>query len=78
MLKAAIKHSTDADKVRHRTLPSEQVALWAAKLDEIKDEITAVMKEEKEEKAVRRHITADGRDLAQCCLFSVTSSGDGD
>ena len=54
MLKAAIKHSTDADKVRHRTISSEQVAFWAEKLEEVKDEITAVMKEEKEEKAVRR------------------------
>lgn len=54
MLKAAIKHSTDADKVRHRTIPSDEVAVWTSRLDGIKDEITAVMKEEKEEKAVRR------------------------
>lgn len=54
MLKAAIKHSSDADKVRHRTLPPEQVAQWAAKLEELKDEIAAVLKEEKEEKAIRQ------------------------
>ena len=54
MLKAAIKHSSDADKVRHRTVPPERVAQWAAKLAEIKDEISEVLKEEKEEKAMRQ------------------------
>ena len=54
MLKAAIKHASDTDKVRHRTIPSEQVAVWAAKLSEIKDEIAEVLKEEKEEKALRQ------------------------
>ena len=54
MLKAAIKHASDVDKVRHRTLPPEQVAQWAAKLEELKDEVAAVLKEEKEEKAIRQ------------------------
>ena len=54
MLKAAIKHASDVDKVRHRTLPPEQVAQWATKLEEFKDEVTAVLKEEKEEKAIRQ------------------------
>ena len=54
MLKAAIKHASDTDKVRHRTIPSDQVAVWAAKLSEIKDEVTEVLKEEKEEKALRQ------------------------
>ena len=54
MLKAAIKHASDVDKVRHRTLPPEQVAQWATKLEELKDEVAAVLKEEKEEKAIRQ------------------------
>ena len=54
MLKAAIKHASDTDKVRHRTIPSDHVALWAAKLSDIKDEISEVLREEKEEKAMRQ------------------------
>ncbi|KAI5124654.1 hypothetical protein M0805_004262 [Coniferiporia weirii] len=54
ILKAAIKHSSDADKVRHRTIPSEHVSIWSAKLADIKGEITEVLKEEKEEKAIRQ------------------------
>ena len=49
MLKAAIKHASDVDRVRHRTLPLEQVAQWATKLEELNDEIAAILKEEKEE-----------------------------
>lgn len=52
MLKAVIKHSTDADKIRHRTIPPDEVAYWSKCLDEIKDEIGEVLREEKEEKAV--------------------------
>ncbi|KAH8120370.1 P-loop containing nucleoside triphosphate hydrolase protein [Phellopilus nigrolimitatus] len=40
MLKAAIKHSSDADKVRHRTIPLDQVSVWSERLAGIKDEIT--------------------------------------
>ena len=54
MLKAAIKHASDTDKVRHRTIPSDQVAAWAAKLSDIREEISEVLKEEKEEKAMRQ------------------------
>lgn len=54
MLKAVIKHSSDADKVKHRTLPSDHVAISATKLSEIKDEVAEVLKEEKEEKAIRQ------------------------
>ncbi|KAL5495218.1 DRS1 [Sanghuangporus weigelae] len=53
ILKAAIKHASDADKVRHRTIPAEQLALWSKRLVDIRDEITEVLKEEKEEKAMR-------------------------
>ena len=54
MLKAAIKHASDVDRVRHRTLPLEQVAQWATKLEELNDEVAAILKEENEEKAVRQ------------------------
>lgn len=54
ILKAAIKHASDADKVRHRTIPADQLALWSRRLVQIKDEITEVLKEEKEEKALRQ------------------------
>ncbi|KAL5534195.1 DRS1 [Sanghuangporus baumii] len=53
ILKAAIKHASDADKVRHRTIPTDQLALWSERLVDIRDEITEVLKEEKEEKAMR-------------------------
>ena len=54
MLKAAIKHASDVDKVQHRTLPSEQGARWATKLEELNDGVAAILKEEKEEKAIRQ------------------------
>lgn len=54
ILKAAIKHSSDSDKVRHRTIPPDQVSHWSSQLANIKDEILAVLKEEKEEKALRQ------------------------
>ena len=34
MLKAVIKHSSDADKVKHRTLPLDHVATSVTKLAE--------------------------------------------
>ena len=52
MLKAAIKHASDVDKVRNRTLPPEQVTRWATKLEDLIDEVAAFLKEEKEEKAI--------------------------
>ncbi|KAI0814942.1 P-loop containing nucleoside triphosphate hydrolase protein [Irpex lacteus] len=54
MLKAAIKHASGEDQVRHRQVPQEAVQKWAQKLDELKDEISAVLQEEKEEKQLRQ------------------------
>ncbi|KAH7104364.1 DEAD-domain-containing protein [Auriculariales sp. MPI-PUGE-AT-0066] len=63
MLKAAIKHSAnaqkdDADKVdesvRHRVVPSDALAKWTGVMDELKDEIAKVLEEEKEEKAMKQ------------------------
>ena len=54
MLKAVIKHSSDADKVKHRTLPLDHVATSVTKLAEMKGEVARVLKEEKEEKAIRQ------------------------
>lgn len=52
MLKAAIKHASAEDKVRHRQVPTEAVSKWSQKLETLKDEISEVMREEKEEKQV--------------------------
>ncbi|KAJ7900369.1 DEAD-domain-containing protein [Mycena olivaceomarginata] len=54
MLKAAIKHGAEADQVRHRIVPPEAVAKWVEKLDELKGEISEILKEEKEEKQFRQ------------------------
>lgn len=54
MLKAAIKRSGGEDKVRHRVIPTEIINKWKQTLDGLKEEIQAVLREEKEEKAVRR------------------------
>ncbi|WWC65820.1 ATP-dependent RNA helicase DRS1 [Kwoniella dejecticola CBS 10117] len=53
MLKAAIKQS-EADQIRHRIIPPEAVSLMSDKLNEIKDEIQDVLREEKEEKLMRQ------------------------
>jgi ATP-dependent RNA helicase DDX27 len=52
MLKAAIKHSTGEDKVRHRVIAADTVQRWVEKLDDLKAEIAEILKEEKEEKQV--------------------------
>ena len=38
----------------NRTLLPEQVARWATKLEELNDEVAAILEEEKEEKAIRQ------------------------
>ncbi|KIP11968.1 hypothetical protein PHLGIDRAFT_27593 [Phlebiopsis gigantea 11061_1 CR5-6] len=53
MLKAAIKHASGEDQVRHRHVPPEAVAKWAQKLQHLKDDIAGVLQEEKEEKQLR-------------------------
>jgi ATP-dependent RNA helicase DDX27 len=52
MLKAAIKHGAGDDQVRHRIVPTEIVSKWVERLDELKDEVSAVLHDEKEEKHV--------------------------
>ena len=54
MLKVAIKHASDVDKVWHRTLPPEHVAQWATKLDKLIGEVAAILEEEKEEMAIQQ------------------------
>jgi len=54
MLKAAIKHGSGEDKVRHRVVPPEAVSKWAEKLNSMKDEISEILQEEKEEKHIRQ------------------------
>ena len=50
MLKAAIKHSSGEDQVRHRIVPTEILQNWIEKLAGFTEEIAAILKEEKEEK----------------------------
>jgi ATP-dependent RNA helicase DDX27 len=52
MLKAAIKHASGEDQVRHRHVPPEAVSKWSQKLNDLKDEIAGILQEEKEEKQV--------------------------
>ena len=52
MLKAAIKHSSGEDQVRHRIVPTEILQNWVEKLAGFTKEIAAILKEEKEEKQV--------------------------
>ncbi|GJE86099.1 DEAD-domain-containing protein [Phanerochaete sordida] len=54
MLKAAIKHASGEDQVRHRHIPTEAVQKWSKKLEELKDDITGVLQDEKEEKQFRQ------------------------
>ncbi|RDX55875.1 DEAD-domain-containing protein [Lentinus brumalis] len=54
MLKAAIKHSSGEDQVRHRQVPPEVVSKWSQKLDSLKQEISDILQEEKEEKHLRQ------------------------
>ncbi|OCF33533.1 ATP-dependent RNA helicase DRS1 [Kwoniella heveanensis BCC8398] len=53
MLKAAIKQS-EADQVRHRIIPAEAVSAMHEKLEDLKDEVQEILKEEKEEKLLRQ------------------------
>jgi ATP-dependent RNA helicase DDX27 len=52
MLKAAIKHASGEDQVRHRTIPPDIVAKWTKRLELLKPEISAVLQDETEEKQV--------------------------
>ncbi|KDR82696.1 hypothetical protein GALMADRAFT_238187 [Galerina marginata CBS 339.88] len=54
MLKAAIKHSSGEDQVRHRIIPTETVQTWVEKLAALTGEIGEILKEEKEEKQMRK------------------------
>ena len=74
MLKAAIKHASGEDQVRHRQIPSEAVAKWSKKLDELKDEISEVLQEEKEEKQVR---CTTFRPLFRAEAIAAATSGNG-
>ncbi|CDO71552.1 hypothetical protein BN946_scf184911.g22 [Trametes cinnabarina] len=54
ILKAAIKHSSNEDQVRHRQVPPEVVAKWSKQLESLKGEISEILQEEKEEKHLRQ------------------------
>lgn len=52
MLKAAIKHGASEDQVRHRIVPPDIVYKWSKTLESLKDEVLAVLRDEKQEKQV--------------------------
>jgi hypothetical protein len=52
MLKSAIKHGAGEDQVRHRIVPPEVVSKWSQRLESLKDEVSAVLRDEKQEKQV--------------------------
>ncbi|KAE9411109.1 DEAD-domain-containing protein [Gymnopus androsaceus JB14] len=54
LLKAAIRHGSDKDKVRHRIVPQDAVNKWVEKLESLKEEISEILHEEKEEKQFRQ------------------------
>ncbi|KAI6047626.1 DEAD-domain-containing protein [Pisolithus marmoratus] len=54
VLKSAIKYSVGTDNIRHRIVPTETLRKWAEKVGELKDEVAAVLQEEKEEKQLRQ------------------------
>ena len=57
MLRAAIKHSSGEDQVRHRIMPTEILQNWIEKLAGLTDEVAAILKEEKEEKYARHPLS---------------------
>ena len=61
MLKAAIKHGSSEDQVRHRIVPADAVSKWAEKLDNLKKEIAGILQEEKEDKQVNFVVLAAER-----------------
>ncbi|KAF2461860.1 P-loop containing nucleoside triphosphate hydrolase protein [Lineolata rhizophorae] len=54
VVKAAVKAArAQGAKIASRTVPAEAVDEWAEKLNELEDEVEAVLKEEKEERAMQ-------------------------
>jgi ATP-dependent RNA helicase DDX27 len=56
VLKTVIKHSGGEDKVGHRVIPADVVSKWKETLLALREEVEAVLQEEKEEKAVSLHV----------------------
>lgn len=69
MLKAAIKHGVGEDQVRHRIIPVEIVSKWAEKLEELKDDISGVLRDEKEEKQVSEQEPPVVNIFSECISF---------
>ncbi len=70
MLKAAIKQSSN-DQIRHRVIPPDAIGSTAEELENLRSEVSEVLKEEKEEKAVG---TLDDPSPS-VCSFRVDSCG---
>ncbi|KNE59125.1 hypothetical protein AMAG_03462 [Allomyces macrogynus ATCC 38327] len=54
LLRLIIKHATSADQIRNRVIPAAVVDKYAAKVEDAKEDIKAVLDEEKEEKQLRQ------------------------
>lgn len=52
VLKAAIKHGAGDDRIHHRIVPLEVISQWVERVEGLKDEVSAVLHDEKEEKEV--------------------------
>jgi ATP-dependent RNA helicase DDX27 len=52
ILKAAIKHSNGQDQIRHRVIAPDVMQKWTKKLEELKNDVREILREEKEEKEV--------------------------
>jgi len=52
MLKAAIKHANGQDQIRHRVIAPDVVQKWTKTLEELKNDVKEILREEKEEKEV--------------------------
>ena len=69
ILKAAIKHNSTEDQVRHRIVPAETIQTWMEKLASLNADIAGTLEEEKEEKHVSfALILFDRRYKAKCRL----------
>ncbi|KAI9149752.1 nucleolar DEAD-box protein required for synthesis of 60S ribosomal subunit [Blastocladiella emersonii ATCC 22665] len=53
LLRLVIKHATSADQIKHRTIPVAVIDKYAAKVEASKDDIRAVLDEERQEKSLR-------------------------
>ncbi|ORZ39187.1 P-loop containing nucleoside triphosphate hydrolase protein [Catenaria anguillulae PL171] len=54
LLRLVIKNATSADQIKHRVIPSTVLDKYAAKVENAKDDIRAILKEEQQERELRQ------------------------